>query len=77
MLARCLRDSEEPAAAFAAFERLRRPRVEAISRQARRNNTGKAPGPVGAWFRDRMLPLFLKLGGPAQSRHYGFRAQWQ
>ena len=77
VLARCLRDSDEPAQAFAAFERLRRPRVEAISRQARRNNTGKAPGPVGAWFRDRMLPLFLKLGGPAQSRHYGFRAQWQ
>ena len=63
--------------AFAAFERVRRPRVEAIFREARRNSSGKAVSGAAAWFRDRLLPLFLRLGASAQTRHYGFRAQWQ
>jgi FAD-dependent urate hydroxylase len=75
-LARSLRDHDEPAAAFAAFERLRRPRVDAIFREARRNSSGKAVSGLSAWFRDRLLPLFLKLGAATQTRHYGYRLQW-
>jgi 2-polyprenyl-6-methoxyphenol hydroxylase-like FAD-dependent oxidoreductase len=77
MLGKCLRDSAAPAQAFAAFEALRRPRVEAVVRQARRNGDPKAPpGPVAAWFRDRMLPMFLRLGAAAQERLFDYRVDW-
>ncbi|WP_437933212.1 FAD-dependent oxidoreductase [Sorangium sp. So ce341] len=78
LLARCLRDEPDPEQAFAAFERLRRPRVEAIVRQARRNGSRKAvSGPVAEWLRDRALPLFLRLGAAAQQRAYAYRIDWE
>ena len=48
--------------AFAAFERARRNRVEAIVKQSRRNGTEGRSGPIGEWVRDRVLPFFLRLG---------------
>ncbi len=75
VLARCLRDAGQPAAAFAAFERERRPRVDAIFREARRNGSGKAATGLQAWFRDRLLPLFLKHGAATQTRHYRYRCR--
>jgi 2-polyprenyl-6-methoxyphenol hydroxylase-like FAD-dependent oxidoreductase len=58
-LARCLRDLPSPAAAFAAYERLRRSRVEAVVKRGKRSGDAKAPGPVGRWVRDRVvMPLF-------------------
>lgn len=60
-------------AAFAAFERERRPRVESLIRSARRNSTSKIPGPVGTWFRDQLLPLFLRLGARSAANAYGYR----
>ncbi|WP_437795343.1 FAD-dependent oxidoreductase [Sorangium sp. So ce693] len=78
LLARCLRDEPEPERAFAAFERLRRPRVEAIVRQARRNGSRKAvSGPVAGWLRDRALPLFLRIGAAAQERAHAYRIDWE
>ncbi|MFY0540455.1 FAD-dependent oxidoreductase [Nannocystis pusilla] len=77
VLARCLRDAADTQAAFARFEQERRARVEAVVRQARKNGDGKAPaGPLAAWFRDRMLPLFLRLGAAAQARFYEHRVEW-
>jgi FAD-dependent urate hydroxylase len=77
VLAKCLRDLENPARAFAAFERMRRPRVIAIYKEARRNSSGKAVGGRWSeWLRDRMLPLFLRLGAASQSRHYAYRFSW-
>lgn len=77
VLARCLRDADSPSAAFAGFEAARRARVEWTVRQARKNGDGKAPaGPVAAWFRDRMLPLFLRLGAAAQAQAYAYRVDW-
>lgn len=77
MLARCLRDADDPARAFTTFAALRRPRVEAIVRQSRRNGDGKAPsGPIAEWLRDRALPLFLRLGAAAQARAYAYRIDW-
>src|SRR5881396_925480 len=49
VLAKCLRDLPEPAAAFTAFERLRRPRVERQSAWPRRS---RDPGPAHALFRE-------------------------
>jgi FAD-dependent urate hydroxylase len=40
VLAQCIRDIDVPEKAFAAFERARRKRVEAIVRQSRRNGSG-------------------------------------
>jgi 2-polyprenyl-6-methoxyphenol hydroxylase-like FAD-dependent oxidoreductase len=75
-LARCLRETERPEAAFAAFEAGRRGRVEAIVRMSRRTGNTKAPsGPVGEWLRDRMLPLFLRFGARAQARAYAYREE--
>lgn len=77
VLARCLRDCADHAQAFVTYERLRRPRVADHVRQARRNGSGKAvQGPLSEWIRDRMLPLFLKWGGAAQDRSYGFKVSW-
>jgi FAD-dependent urate hydroxylase len=61
-LARCLRDLPDLDSAFAAYERIRRARVERVVTLGRRNGSGKAQGPVGAWLRDLMLPLFLRRG---------------
>ena len=77
VLAQCIRDIDVPEHAFAAFERARRKRVEAIVKQSRRNGSGKAvSGPVGEWVRDRVLPLFLRLGTKAQERQYAYRVNW-
>jgi FAD-dependent urate hydroxylase len=77
VLAQCLRDINVPEQAFAAFERARRSRVEAIVKQSRRNGSSKAvSGPLHAWLRDRVLPLFLQLGATWQGRQYAFRIDW-
>ena len=61
-LARCLRDRRSPVEAFAAYERLRRARVEAVVKRGKRAGDAKAPGPVGRWVRDRVvMPLFAAL----------------
>lgn len=63
-LARCLRDIPDPTAAFAAYERLRRPRVEDISDNAAKTNNGKTSGPVAKALFALVMPLasrtFLK-----------------
>lgn len=77
VLGKCLRDAGAPTAAFARFEALRRPRVEAVVRQSRRNGDRKAvSGPVAEWLRDRALPLFLRLGAAAQERLFAYRVDW-
>jgi 2-polyprenyl-6-methoxyphenol hydroxylase-like FAD-dependent oxidoreductase len=49
-----------PGQAFAAYEKLRRERVEKVVAQGRRNGTGKAPGAVGRWVRDLVLPPIMR-----------------
>lgn len=60
-LARCLRDIPEPAEAFAAYETLRRERVERITKRGARTNRTKTPGPVGRKIMHAVMPLFFKL----------------
>lgn len=64
-LGRCLRSyaaggSGVPAAP-AAYERLRRARVEKVVAYGRRNSSPKAVGPIGAAVRDLVLPTALRL----------------
>lgn len=60
-LARCLRDLPDPISAFAAYEGLRRERVEKITRRGARTNSTKTPGPVARRFMQTVMPLFFKL----------------
>lgn len=77
MLARCLRDEPTPEEAFSQFVMLRRGRVERIVEQSRRNGSPKvATSAVSAWFRDRMLPVFLRMGASAMHDQYAYRIDW-
>lgn len=77
-LARCLRDLELPAHAFAAFEQARRPRVERIIKEAARINNSKAATGLTRVMRDLMLPVILKFATrPDKARElYGYRVDW-
>lgn len=77
VLAQCLRDVADVPAAFEQFERLRRPRVDAIARHAARQSNNKAPSRVGEWFRDRLLPYFIRFGARAQTQSYAFHIDWE
>ncbi|MEV5752289.1 FAD-dependent monooxygenase [Actinoallomurus sp. NPDC052308] len=64
-LARCLRDLPDPAAAFSAYERLRRDRVEMIGGDAAAKNKAKA-GQAGA---RPALPDPEQMFGPVHRHH--------
>lgn len=76
VLGKCLRDLPDLERAFAAFQSMRQVRVEAVLQQARRNGSRKIPHPVMGWFRDLMLPFFLKSGAQEATRLYGYRVAW-
>jgi 2-polyprenyl-6-methoxyphenol hydroxylase-like FAD-dependent oxidoreductase len=73
LLARCLREGRD----FAAFQASRQQRVNKIVLASRRNGSSKAPSAIGAWFRDRMLSTFIKLGASAQHEAPSYRAEFQ
>jgi FAD-dependent urate hydroxylase len=60
VLSRCLRDLPDTRQAFAAYEWLRRARVERIVAHGARTSNSKAAGPVVRVLRDLMMPLVLK-----------------
>jgi 2-polyprenyl-6-methoxyphenol hydroxylase-like FAD-dependent oxidoreductase len=63
VLTKCLRDVPNVEEAFATYERLRKDRVEALVKEARRTGDRKAPSNrVTRRIRDLVLPFFLKLG---------------
>jgi 2-polyprenyl-6-methoxyphenol hydroxylase-like FAD-dependent oxidoreductase len=75
-LARCLRDLP-PGQAFAAYERLRRTRVEKIIAMAARTNSDKAAGPVARVLRDLLMPLAMKLVRPERMAwQFEYRVDW-
>lgn len=72
-LARCLRDLPDPDRALAAYERLRRGRVEKVVATGKRNGDSKAPGRLGRL----LLPLALRLRPPGdQSWLLDHRLDW-
>jgi FAD-dependent urate hydroxylase len=60
-LARCLRDLPDVPQALAAYEGLRRKRVERIVAQGARTSSSKTPGPVARVLRDLLLPVVFRL----------------
>jgi 2-polyprenyl-6-methoxyphenol hydroxylase-like FAD-dependent oxidoreductase len=78
-LARCLRDIDDVTAAFAAYEKLRRERVEKISEQAAKTNTGKTNGAAATFVFGLLMPILSrtilvpeKMFGPV----HRFRIDW-
>ncbi|MCW3816818.1 FAD-dependent monooxygenase [Micromonospora sp. DR5-3] len=60
-LARCLRDLPDLPSAFAAYEHLRRDRVEGIAARAAKVNRTKAPGPVARALMPVLMPLLIRI----------------
>ncbi|MFB9832646.1 FAD-dependent oxidoreductase [Actinoallomurus acaciae] len=60
-LARCLRDLPDPPSAFAAYEDLRRTRVERITSRGRKVNHTKTPGPLTRRAMSLLMPLAFKV----------------
>lgn len=77
VLAKCLRDVSDTEEAFAAYERMRKERVEKVVEIARRMGNQKSPsGAFGRMVRDLVLPFFLKMGVKATEPVYAYRVDW-
>jgi FAD-dependent urate hydroxylase len=76
-LARCLRDLPHEQA-FAAYEQLRRARVERVIAAAARTNSDKAAGPVARVLRDLVMPLAMKLLAKPEKMawQFDYRIDW-
>jgi FAD-dependent urate hydroxylase len=78
VLALCLRDLPDIPQALAAYEGLRRGRVERIVAQGARTGSAKTPGPAGRVLRDLALPLVFRLLVTERSMAwvYGHHIDW-
>lgn len=66
-LARCLRDLPDPGSAFAAYEKLRRARVEGVAARARKLNYSKTPGPLARRLMSLLMPMMIKRMDPEKT----------
>jgi len=79
VLAKCLRDREDYALAFATYEHLRRARVEHMVQYGRSLGQAKImTNPIQVWFRDLLMPFFLKhFANPAALDWvYSYKVDW-
>jgi len=80
VLAKCVRDVPVLEDAFAAYEQLRRERAErAVKFSRARGNNKAASTPIARWFRDLLLPFFLKAGAnpAALDWVYTYTVDWE
>lgn len=77
-LARCLRDLPEPGAAFAAYEGLRRSRVEGVAARAAKINHSKTPGPFARRMMRVLMPVMAKMMDPEKTMgvEQRYRIEW-
>ncbi|MGP3977329.1 FAD-dependent monooxygenase [Streptomyces sp. 8N114] len=77
VLAKCLRDLSDTEGAFAAFQGIRKGRVEKIIKEGRKTGNQKAAtNGFQRAVRDLVLPFFLKLGVKATEPVYSYRVPW-
>lgn len=78
VLAKALRDMATPEQAFTVYERERKARAEALVAEARKMGNQKSP-PTGiaAWFRDLLLPFFLKITAGQTAWIYDYKVAWE
>jgi FAD-dependent urate hydroxylase len=75
-LARCLRDLPHDQA-FAAYETLRRPRVERVIKETTRKNSSKTAGPAGRDNFALAMRIFTKLANPEnRACMFDYRIDW-
>jgi 2-polyprenyl-6-methoxyphenol hydroxylase-like FAD-dependent oxidoreductase len=79
MLAKCMRDIDDADQAFAKFQALRKDRVERIVRYSRSIGQRKhATNAVQVFFRDLMLPHFLKMENKRSHEWmYDYKIDWK
>lgn len=79
VLVKCLRDLPNMEQAFAMFQTLRRDRVEQIVKYSRSIGQRKhATNPVQVFFRDLMLPMFLKQANKdSLGWMYDYKTDWK
>ena len=76
VLARCLRDLPCDQA-LAAYETLRRPRVERVIKETTRKNSNKTAGPAGRVFFALAMKIFTKLAKPEKvAWMFDYRIDW-
>jgi len=76
VLARCLRDLPRDQA-LAAYETLRRPRVERVIKETTRKNSSKTAGPVGRVLFALAMRIFTKLAKPEKMAWmFDYRIDW-
>jgi 2-polyprenyl-6-methoxyphenol hydroxylase-like FAD-dependent oxidoreductase len=76
VLARCLRDLPRDQA-LAAYEALRRPRVERVIKETTRKNSGKTAGPAGRVLFALAMMIFTKLAKPEKMAWmFDYRIDW-
>jgi FAD-dependent urate hydroxylase len=73
VLAKCLRDLPDIPRALAAYEQLRRARVERIVAQGARTGRSKTPGPVGRMLQGLLLPLVFRFMVTERSQAWIYR----
>jgi 2-polyprenyl-6-methoxyphenol hydroxylase-like FAD-dependent oxidoreductase len=79
-LARCLRDVNDVPGAFAAYENLRRPRVEKVAADAAKTNSNKTAGPVARALMGLLMPLAVKTILTPERMFgalHGHRIEWE
>jgi len=78
VLAKSLRDLPDVPQALAAYEGLRRKRVERIVAQGARTSSSKTPGPAGRVLRDLLLPVVFKflVTDRSQAWIYRYHIDW-
>lgn len=77
VLAQCIRDYADLQTAFSRFQSARQARVQAIIRQARKVGDNKTvPNRFQQFFRDLLLPVFVKLEARKMDWVYGYRVDW-
>ncbi|MCH9657313.1 hypothetical protein K0U27_01235 [archaeon] len=63
--------------AFAKFQELRKPRVEHMILQARKQGKfSTMTNPILKWFRVKILPLMIKLGSGQIDEVYNYKTDW-
>ena len=78
ILAKCIRDIPDTQMAFAKFQELRKPRVEHMILQARKQGKfSTMTNPVMKWFRAKILPLMIKHGSSQLDEIYNYKTDWE
>jgi 2-polyprenyl-6-methoxyphenol hydroxylase-like FAD-dependent oxidoreductase len=78
VLAKCIRDLPGMKIAFKTFQLLRQERVQKIIRQARKiGNSKTVPNKFQQFFRDLLLPVFVKRKAKKMDWVYAYKINWE